>query len=366
MLQNWLKPLNAAFLKNADALPGHSLGKNVLPFRDTLPDLKKVRVALLGLEEKEANEIRQALYRMSGAFPPGAVADLGNLRKPDAALLIPVVYELLSGRIMPLLFGGPAELAPAQFLAYQEAKAVVNFTAIDERPRFSPDKNAAEAYNPILLPRHPLLFHFSLVGYQSHQTPPAALDFLQKNNFDAVRLGKSRAAIEETEPVLRDADLLAFHLGALKQCEAPGVDEASPSGYFLEEACQLCRYAGLSDKLTSFGVYGFRRELDRDGQTAQAAGQLLWYFLDGFFGRKNDYPVSKEGLTEYIVDFRQHNYQLTFWRSARSGRWWMQVPIGTKRKHQRHRLVPCSYQDYQAACREELPERLLNAFKRFE
>jgi formiminoglutamase len=76
--------------------------------------------------------------------------------------------------------------------------------------------------------------------------------------------------------------------------------------------------------------------------------------------------VSTDGLTEYVVQFRQTNYQLTFWKSARSGRWWMQIPVESgKRKYQRHRLIPCSFQDYQAACREELPDRLMQAFNRF-
>jgi formiminoglutamase len=121
----------------------------------------------------------------------------------------------------------------------------------------------------------------------------------------------------------------------------------------------------MSDKLTSFGLYGYVAEQDRDGQTAQAAAQMLWYFLEGFFNRKGDYPADTAGLTEYVVDFPKLNYQLTFWKSNKSGRWWMQVPVATKRKHERHRLVPCSYQDYQLACREELPERLLQAMSRF-
>lgn len=363
MLQNWLKPLSAATVKSIQQLPATSFGKNVVLHSPAAPDLKNVRVALIGADEKEANELRQCLYQTVSAFPPGAVADLGNLRKAEASLLIPVLYELLSGKVMPVVLAGNNDFARAQFLAYQEAKALVNLAVVDERPRFLFQD---DTYAPILAPRNPLLFHFGLIGFQAHQTPAEALDFLEKCNFDAVRLGKSRASIEETEPVIRDADLLAFHLGALKQNEAPGVQGASPSGYFLEEACQLCRYAGMSDKLTSFGIYGYHLSLDRDQQTAQAVSQLVWYFIDGFFNRKNDYPVSKEGLTEYIVEFRQYNYQLTFWKSARSGRWWMQVPSGTKRKHQRHRLVPCSFQDYQAACREELPERLLQAFKRFE
>ena len=362
MLQNWLKPLSATFLKTGESLPDSSFGKNVLPFGGELPDLKKVRVALIGVGEKGPNAVREHLYRMIFPFPKGAVADLGNLRKTEASFLIPVVYELLTGRILPVIIAENDDMARAQFLAYQDAKALVNMAVIDERFRFGGPK---DAYTPLLKPVHALLFNFGLIGFQTHQTAPDATQFLSKNNFDLVRLGKSRAAIEETEPVLRDADLLAFHLAALKQSEAPGVDAASPSGYFTEEACQLCRYAGMSDKLTSFGIYGYRPALDRDGQSAQVVAQMIWYFTEGFFNRKNDYPVSKAGLTEYIVEYRRLNYQLTFWKSAKSGRWWMQVPVATRKKLERHRLVPCSYQDYQLACREELPERLMQALQRF-
>lgn len=362
MLQNWLKPLSASFLKPMNSLSAAHFGRNVLILNNQIPDLKKVKVALLGVGEKEANAVRECLYRTVFPFPKSMVTDLGNLRKPEASLLIPVVNELLAGKVLPIIIGGKDDFARAQFFAYQDTKALINMVAVDERFRFG-DKE--EVYTPLLDPIHSLLFNFGLVGLQTHQTPPDAMRFLAKNNFDTVRLGRSRAAIEETEPVIRDADLLAFHLGALKQSEAPAVLSASPSGYFTEEACQLCRYAGMSDKLTSFGVYGFRPECDRESQTAQVVAQMIWYFLEGFFNRKNDFPASKSGLTEYIVAFRQLHYQLTFWKSAKSGRWWMQVPVATKKKHDRHRLVPCSYQDYQLACREELPERLMQALQRF-
>ena len=362
MLQNWLKPLSAAFLKGTDPLGAYTIGKNILLHGAQLPVLRKTRIALVGTSEKEASPIRECLYGMAHCFPKDSVVDLGNLRKSDPAVLIPVLTELLNSKIVPVVLGGDDGWARAQFLAYQEAKALANLMVIDERPRFG---EANDAYTALLQPRHPSLFHFGLIGYQIHQTPPAALALLQQHQFESVRLGRTRVAMEETEPVLRDADMVAFHLSALKQSEAPGVLLPSPAGFLLEEACQLSRYAGLSDKLTSFGIYGFRPDRDRDQQTAQAAAQLVWYFADGFFNRKNDYPASKDGLTEYVVEFRQLNYQLTFWKSVKSGRWWMQVPVATKRKLERHRLVPCSYQDYQAACREELPERLMAVLQRF-
>ena len=341
MIDNWLKPVDTGLLEYADSLPEYTFGRQALLLRQEVPSLKGVHVALIGISELEANEIRRNLYPSVYAFPAGSVADLGNLRKPEPSLLIPLLYELLSGHILPVLIGGRDDMARAQFLAYQDAKALVNLAAVDERFRFAPqEKSSSEVYTSLLQPRHPLLFHFSLIGYQVHQTAPAGLDFLEKNYFDAVRLGKTRTAIEETEPVIRDADLLAFHLSALNQSEAPGVPGASPSGYFLEEACQLCRYAGMSDKLSSFGIYGYSAALDRERQTAQAAAQMCWYFLEGFFNRKKDYPVSSNGLTEYIFELPTHNYQITFLRSYKSGRWWMEVPVPSKKMHQRHRLVP--------------------------
>lgn len=359
MLQNWLKPLSKSFADAAGQLPETAFGQHVIHFRKELPDLRKVRIAIIGVDDTASNAIRKSLYRYAFPFPNDSIADLGNIRKPEMVNLVPVLYELITGNITPVILSNRSDLARAQFLAYQEAKNVVNWTNIDE------DFRCFDAADSVFEPRHPLLFHFSLIGAQSHLIHSQHQKIVEKNNFEVLRLGRSRSMPEEAEPILRDADLLSFHLGALKNSEAPGVVMPSPSGFFLEEACQLTRYAGMSDKLTSFGIYGFEPANDHMDQTANAAAQLVWYFLDGFFNRKGDYPVSTKGLTEYVVDLPTYNYHLTFWKSAATGRWWLQVPLDTKRKHQRHRLIPCSYQDYQSACRQDLPDRLFKAFKRF-
>lgn len=363
MLQNWLKPLSSDILSRAAACADAALGRQISLNRKIVPDLKKTRIALIGLEERGADAVRAALYGYEYLFPAGAVADLGNLRKTaEISMLAPVLGELLSGGIVPVLIGGGDHAARAQFLAYQEAKALVNMVTIRENLSLA----VGDGYADILQPRRPSLFHFALLGYQTHQTPSAVLDYLRAQHFEALRLGRSRQSLEETEPTIRDADLLAFHVSALKQSEAPAVQSPTPAGYFLEEACQLCRYAGMSDKLSSFGIYGFDPAASSTGASEQVVAQMIWYFIEGFFQRKGDYPVSTEGLTEYIVQFRQTNHQLIFWKSARSGRWWMQIPVGAEQNNvQRHRLIPCAYQDYQAACRDELPERLMLAFNRF-
>jgi formiminoglutamase len=361
MLENWLKPLPAKMVREIAASREDCLGNQALVHqKGQLPDLKQVKVALLGVGDAASNAVREQLYALGSLGPGNAVADLGNLKKLDEAQLIPVLHELLDGGVLPVVVSAPSNLARAQFLAYQDFKNLINLAVVHER--FEPGE---EGWAALMGPRHPLLFHASMIGLQSHFMSARQFKAFDERQDEVIRLGKARSRIEDTEPVIRDADVMMFHLNALRLTEAPAVEAPTPSGFFTEEACQLCRYAGLSDKQTSFGIYGYVPENDLHAQTASVAAQMVWYFLEGYFNRKKDFPVSKRGLTEYIVEFPGLHYQLTFWKSNKSGRWWMQVPVASKKKLQRHALVPCSYNDYQAACREELPDRLMLALQRF-
>jgi formiminoglutamase len=358
MLQNWLKPLPLAIAEQAKNASTHLMGGRVIPYTKDLPDLKKTRIAIIGFEEEASNKVREVLYSFAWSFPPATVVDLGNLRKPDSGHLIPVLFELITGKVMPIVIGAGVEASRAQFLAYQEAKALVNWVMVDEQ------LGPVMEQEGLLAPRHALLFHFALLGAQIHLLPPSDQQLLEKHHFEVLRLGRMRSALEEAEPLLRDADLLSIHLSSLKQSEASSVT-GSPSGLLLEEACQLARYAGMSDKLTSFGVYGLDADRRLDTQSVQCVAQLVWYFMEGFFNRKGDYPASLKGLSEYVVELPAYNYHLTFWKSELTGRWWLQVPVTSSSRQERHRLIPCSFQDYQMACRQELPDRLFKAFKRF-
>lgn len=366
MLENWLKPISPDALPPEDLVEYH-FGKQLLLHADTLPDLAEARIALVGMREAEANAVRRALYAMSFPFGTLKIADLGNVRKQEPTFVIPLLKELLDSQIVPILISPVEQHLVALYKAFQSLQSHISLTVVDERVRLDVLQKDKQAHylNDILLNPRSRLFHFGTVGCQTHYTDPAAFYFLDKNNFDCIRLGSARADLSEVEPIVRDGDLLGFHLSALKQSDAPGQETPTPSGFTIEEACQICRYAGVSDKLKAFGIFGFQEARDYHAQTAQAVAQMIWYFVEGFYSRKNDYPASNEGLTEYIVDFKSMEYQLVFWKSQRSGRWWMQVPVKIGKKFNRHRLIPCSYNDYKMACQDELPERLLNAYKRF-
>lgn len=366
MLENWLKPIHPEKIIGG-ALNTHQFGKNIRIYEEDFPYMKDTLAAIIGIGEPEANEVRKALYQMSFQFGNGRVADLGNVRKNEAGLVLPLLKELLDSQIIPIVICADPKHILTQYKAFQSLQSHISFAAIDERIRLNEnDMSNEDLYlNHILFNTRSRLFHLGLIGCQVHYTSHPALHYIDRSDYDCIRLGNARADLVETEPLIRDADLLAFHISALRQADAPGQFRATPTGFSAEEACQLSRYAGMSDKLKSFGIFGFQHEWDRDAQTAQVVAQMVWYFLEGFYNRKNDFPVSTEGLVEYIVEYKQMDYQLTFWKSQRSNRWWMQVPLKIGKKYNRHKLIPCSYNDYKLACQDELPDRLLNAFKRF-
>lgn len=376
MLEHWLQPISTSKIEGFDLLNDEQLGRKINIHRlekieteekAIIPDLKKTQIALVGIGIEEANAVRSVLYSLSFSFPNLNIVDLGNVRKQETSFIIPLLAELMQGGILPIIIGHSEVFTLAQYQAYQSKKGSVNVAIIDEKIRFTP-KIQAESYflHQILEDSH--LFNCSILGYQSHFTTPSVLDYFERKNYELIRLGRVKNNFEDIEPVIRDADMVSFNIAALKQSEAPAQLDGSPSGFFTEEACQLARYAGMSDKLTSFGIYGYRKKLDKDHQTAQGIAQMIWYFIEGFNSRKQDFPISKafNQLTQYVVDIKEIDYQVTFWRSNKSGRWWMEIPVKTRKKHERHRLVPCSYNDYLQACNEDLPERLLNAYQRFK
>ncbi len=366
MLNNWLSPIPDN--PNRQGLDAFRFGRNIDVFSGEMPNLESTSVALIGLENKGADAVRTALYRMAFAFDGLKIADLGNIRKPDIQFIIPVVRELIESNICPVLIGSDPALVQAQFKGFFELKDWISLAVADEQVAVnSADPADPDAYlNPIALDKKTRLFHLACIGCQAHYMPPAVVNWMEDRYFECLRLGRAKSDLSELEPVIRDADLFCFQLSALKQAEAPAQRKPSPSGFTVEEACQLCRYAGMSDKLRAFGIYGYQPVRDFYKMGAESVAQMIWYFIDGFYNRKNDYPVSTDGLVEYIVDTNGGDHQVTFWKSSRSGRWWIQAPVKSNRKNQRHRLIPCSYNDYKLACQDELPDRLIQAFKRFD
>lgn len=368
MLNHWLKPVALHELFSGD-LESDDLGYHVL-FHDQqtgLPDLAGVKIAIIGTDSTSADPIRKQLYKLSHHFGALKIVDLGNLRKTNLDFSIGALSEIRAIGILPIVIGQDIRFSQALYRALKMNYANINLVCVDESVPLEPaNLEQTRAYlNPMALGADSKIFQLGLIGFQKHFTPARILQFVENQNYDIMRLGEAKAKLPEVEPLIRNADLMGVNLGVIRSADFIAVDHPSPSGFAAEETCKLAHYAGMSDKLKGFYLLGYQVDKDPNQQSAFVVAEMLWYFLEGYYHRKGDYPVSTEGLTEYIVELKRYDYQLTFWKSKLSGRWWIQVPVKVKKRDQRHRLIPCSFQDYKMATQDELPDRLIKAFKRF-
>jgi arginase family enzyme len=348
-------------------------------------DVSEFNIALIGVGEERnsnnegcaeaPNHVRKYLYRLIKLNASTKIIDLGNL-KTGATIddtyfaLSSIVEELIKKNVLPIIIGGSQDLTYANFLGYQNLEQTVNLVAIDSKFNLGEADEEIDSNNfltKIILHQPNFLFNYSNIGYQSYFTDKEEVELMSKLYFDAYRLGQVQKNMEEVEPIVRNADIVSFDVSAIRQSEAPGNKNTSPNGFYGEQACQISRYAGLSDKVTSIGFYELNPELDNNGQTAHSVAQMIWYFIDGYSNRKKDFPVgSRKTYLKYTVNMQEGNNELIFYKSDKSERWWMDVPFPShnKIKFERHVLVPCSYQDYKTACENEVPNRWWQTFQK--
>ncbi|MCF8256568.1 MAG: formimidoylglutamase [Flavobacteriales bacterium] len=335
----------------------------------------EVRRSGSGLTEDGLARIRTSFYGLENHFPVLRIIDLGNILPGDSVedtyfALTAAVTEIVKAKATVVILGGGQDLTYANYLAYQKLEQVVNMVTIDSRFDLGDveDDITSECYlQKIVLHQPNILFNFSNLAYQTYHVHPRQTELMHRMFFDTYRLGEIQSRIEESEPVIRTADMGSFDLTAIRTSDSPANHRNEPNGLYGEEACALCRYAGLSDKMSSFGLYEYDEKADADGRSAALIGQMLWYFAWGMANRKGDYPFAdREENIKYTVTIEEGRYDIVFYKSPRSDRWWMEVPYPSKRgqQYERHFMVPCSYSDYTLACANEMPDRWWQTYQK--
>lgn len=352
---------------------------------ENFPEYAGYDIAIIGVEEDRGSVrndgcgmapdiIREKLYQLKPGRYPYKIIDLGNLRIGESltdsyAAVSEILFELLKSGILPVILGGSQDITYAQYVAYQKLEETVNIVAVDssfDLGTTDEPTNANSYLGKIVLHEPNFLFNFSNIGYQTYFTGYEQIELMDRLFFDAYRLGQVQSDLEEVEPIVRNADILSFDISAVRQSDAPGNCNSTPNGFYGEEACRIVRYAGMSDKLSSFGIYEINPLFDNHDQTSHLAAQMIWYLFDGYYNRKKDVPLkSKTNFVKYRVPIKKDDQEIVFYKSNVSDRWWMEVPFSNNKvRYQRHHLIPCSYKDYETALREEMPDRWWQAFQK--
>jgi formiminoglutamase len=381
---DFLTPIKDTIIAHLVLQSAQSLGRNigVHTTQNGFPDLENVQIAVFGvLEDRNAEDnlgcgeniqaIRKHLYQLFPGNWHTTIADLGNIEKGNTVedtyfAVSTLTTYLLKNNIIPVIIGGSQDITYANYRAYDSLEQTVNIVSVDSKfdiGSVEDELNSRSYLSKIVMDQPNNLFNFSNIGYQTYYNSQEELDLLKSLFFDAFRLGEVKD-LTKVEPIMRDADVVSIDIGAIRQSEAPANNNCSPNGFYGEEMCAISRYAGISDKVTSFGIYEYNPRYDTNNQTAHLIAQVIWYFIEGVNFRAKDYPFStKESYQKFIV-LVENDDSINFYKSDKSGRWWMEINILTNNKYKRHALIPCTYQDYLEATEQKIPERWYKALRK--
>ncbi len=382
----FLSPVNDLLMAHNELLPKQTLGnqihihtsKNGIP--EAVAEAKFAIIAVLENrndinylgEDLDLLEIRKALYGLYPGNWSHQIVDLGNLQKGATvddtyAALKTIMEPLLKKNIIPIILGGSQDLMYAMYRAYDNLEQTVNIVNVDSKFDFGAITQSVSNHSymgKIITEAPHNLFNYSNIGYQTYFNAQEEIDLMQKLFFDAYRLGQVSNDISIVEPITRDADIVGIDLSAVKASEMSGNQSTSPNGLDGKEICAISRYAGISDKVSSFGIFEYKNSKDEE-ITAMLAAQMIWYFIEGVNYRVKDYPfASKDEYLKYIVP--NDVEEMIFYKSNKTERWWIEIPFisSLNNKLKRHTLLPCTHQDYLNACNQIIPERWWMAYKK--
>lgn len=359
-------------LKAGDYLQNH-IGAQVEPYStDMLIGSEPPNIVILSVcepgEQEVIFQIRNQLYQLY--FPANRIqiADLGHFTG-SIEELPEILLRIRQYGSLPLLISPAQSLTVQIYLSYCLKEETINFVSVDDQPDLQEHAGIAGENNwltHIIAHTPNYLFNYSLLGQQNYLSNPDQLKTLQDFHFDLLRLGQIRNAIDQTEPIFRNADFFSFDVSSIRNADSPASFRSGPNGLYAEEACQLMRYAGLSNKINS-GIIAGWSPLSSNQQTNSLVAQLIWHFLDGYASRIPDGKIGNESdYTIYKVSSSEVEDELVFYKNNRNGRWWMNVPshMRSHGKPLRYHLVPCNYQDYQQAMKGDIPDTWWNTYQK--
>lgn len=379
-----LTPVSDRLFESIKLSHFQSLGRKLkLHTSQTLPDLEDVNIAIFGvLETRNAtdnigetfqfDEVRKSFYSLFPGNWSVNIVDLGDLKNGASVndtyfAVSKLIKSLLEQKIIPIIIGGSQDLTYANYRAYDTIRPMINIVNIDKSfdlgDSSKPITNSSYI-GKIILEKPYNLFNYTTLGYQTYFNAQEEIDLMEKLYFEYYRLGNINKNIKTVEPTLRDADLVTVDLKSIKSSELSIKQKYSPNGFDGKEICAISRYAGISNRVSSFGIYEYNPSPD-DEATSMLIAQMIWYFIEGYCCRhKDDQFQNKDDFNKYTV--LVESQELVFYKSLKTGRWWIETPFlsFTDTKQKKYSLLACMQEDYEQATKGIIPERWYKACKK--
>ena len=371
-IYDYIAPIHPASVMDLPLSDQH-IGKNITIATREKPDIDNAQVVIIGCGEFRnqypKNEysdgpdaIRKAFYQSYYWHKDIQIADLGNIVEGETpadtyAALLTVLKELNELDKEVILLGGSHDITLQQYLVHKQKEEIIDITVLDMLADVESNSNLKYENHLLeaLTTTPNFVRNFSLVGFQSYYVNPNVIETLDRFGFDCLRVGKAREKMNEIEPILRMSNVCSIDINAIRFSDAPANRTGSPNGFYGDEMCKITRYAGMSKKLKSLGIYGYQPKYDKDHISAKLIAQMLWYYIDGMLFAQGEATMDNaDAYLEYNISFTDQD--ILFKKSKNTNRWWMQIAA--------NQFTPCTYEDYLEACKNQVPERWLREQER--
>lgn len=344
--------------------------------KNNFPEIESKGIAILYVSEFRnsnfehvANEkFRIQLHKLyASSIWNTPIFDLGNIIPGETVqdtyfAVSKIITELVKNDVIPIIIGGSQDLTIAMYQGYEGLEQHVNLCSVDSKLDLGNAENPIHAdhfISNLLLKRPCYLFNHSNIGLQLPLVDQNEFELFNKLYFDYCRLGEFNNDFKRAEPLIRNSDILNIDFTSIRFSELNDEQYTNPNGFYANQICQIARYAGASDKLTSFGIFNYLPEKSSNKNCSDLVAQLIWYFIDGVNARIGDYPIGNRlNYSKFTVHLDDFKDEVIFYKSDKSARWWMEIPYPAEegKKYERHYLVPCNKEDYNNAMNNEIPD----------
>lgn len=347
----------------------YSLGNTIenITTKTTESNIHKLEVVIFGVpcnngiweegKTKSTDKTRSELYQLSKLNGKLKIADFGNLKSTHSLrgtylALRDIVEYFNELNIVTVIIGGSQDLNIGICEAFKNHR-YFSFSTIDSYLDVKKGRESYDSSNFLtrIFQKLPDLFQFNLLAFQSYLVANELFS-KSKGIGNHLRLGILHDNLKEAEPVLRNTDVLTFDFNAIKYSEIAGSSFINPNGLSSEEACQLAKYAGISEKLKVFGIYETDIKKDSVGITFKLSAQIIWYFFEGIINRSNIDFENSDKIRRYKVEVNDIDNPILFLQCTATNRWWFEIESLNDEKI----IIACSEREYQQASNNEIPE----------
>ncbi len=304
---------------------------------------------------QNADNLRKIFYTLKQGSASYSIVDIGHLNpgKTDEDTrerLTEVCDTILQEKKILIVIGSLKDFEYALYSGYYYMPRGMTFLNVDSHLDLG-EYDEDSGLEKVISNEDGHLSEYIHLGHQGYFISEEGVDLLEYLSHTSLRLGKVRSNISITEPLIRMSDLAYINMRSVKQVDYTANKNLHPFGLSGEEICQLAWYAGNADNLSILGVNTVN-ELD-DPMSAHVIAIMMWYFIEGVYKRVDGQDFESENFTQYKVAFDEMGTELVFYKSIRTGKWWVRVD--------EKQVIPCSYEDYEVASAGDLPDRWLSS-----